>query len=217
MRNALSELASINNQVSAHLREILESYGIPLGLGDGNGSSAARGMAVFAAFDPDDTCLRFPPLTGHYFQEAVKCNVFTTLEAQEISYQIALCCRRHLQDYKGAFRAGLSSGIFGDFLTGPMTRNGFLYKESVHGWSVDAFAAQMPWPIMPDFHLRVTGYRPVMNLTKHGILGGRGRGPFRRIVNAVDMAVFGASGCLSVNAVMQALSWLNEPSIDFES
>jgi len=209
MRNALSELASINNQTSAHLREILESYGIPFSHGDKGAPSRTRGAACFTAFDPDYTCLRFPPLTVRFFQDAVKLNVFTNLDAQEISFRAALCCRRHVQEYKGAFSANLTSGIFGEFLTGAMTRNGFLYKESVYGWCVDAFAAQMPWPVIPTFHLRVTGYRPV-RLTKHGILG-RGRGPFLRVVNAVDIAALGASGGLSVNAVMQALSWLNEP------
>ncbi len=213
MRNALSELASINSQSSAHLREILESYGISFN--HGGGTSRACGTAYFTAFDPDFTCLRFPPLTVRFFQDAVKFNVLTSADAQEISFQVARCCQRHGQEYKGAFSGNLSGGIFGDFLAGAMTRNGFLYKELVYGWCVDAFAAHMLWPVIPDFHLRVSGYRPV-GVTKQGILG-RGRGPFLRFVNAVDIAALGACGGLSVNSVMLALSWLNEPSIAAES
>ena len=211
MRNALSELASINSQTSAHLREILESHGVSFNYSD---TSRARGTAYFTAFDPDGTCLRFPPLTVRFFQDAVKFNVFTSADAQEISFQVARCCQKHGREYKGAFSGNLSSGIFGDFLTGAMTRNGFLYKESVYGWCVDAFAAHMLWPVIPDFHLRVSGYRPVA-ITKQGILG-RGRGPFLRFVNAVDIAALGACGGLSVNSLMLALSWLNEPSIAAE-
>ena len=207
MRNALSELASINSQTSAHLREILESHGVSFNHSD---TSRARGTAYFTAFDPDETCLRFPPLTVRFFQDAVKFNVFTSAHAQEISFQVARCCQRHGQEYKGAFSKNLSSGVFGDFLAGAMTRNGFLYKESVYGWCVDAFAAHMLWPVIPDFHLQVSGYRPVA-VTKQGILG-RGRGRFLRFVNAVDIAALGACGGLSVDSVGLALSWLSEPS-----
>ena len=199
MRNALSELASVNSQTSAHLREILESHGVTSN-GNKSAKSSARGTAYFTAFDPDYTCLRFPPLTVRFFQDAVKFNVFTSADAQEISFQVALCCQRYGQEYKGAFSANLSSGIFGDFLTGAMTRNGFLYRESVYGWCVDAFAAHMPWPVIPDFHLRLTGYRPA-SVSKQGILG-RGRGAFLRFVNAIDIAALGACGGLSVNSVM---------------
>jgi hypothetical protein len=215
MRNALSELASINSQTSAHLREILESHGVSFNHGDKTAPSRARGTAQFTAFDPDYTCLRFPPLTVRFFQDAVKFNVLTNAEAQEISFQVALCCQKHGQEYKGAFSTNLSSSIFGDFLTGALTRNGFLYRESVYGWCVDAFAAQMPWPVIPDFHLRVTGYRPA-RVSRQGILGG-GRGPFLRFVNAIDIAALGARGGLSVTSVMQALSWLNEPSMPADS
>ena len=101
MRNALSELASINSQTSAHLREILESHGIHFNHGDQAATSRARGTAYFTAFDPDHTCLRFPPLTVRFFQDAVKFNVFTNADAQEISFQMAVCCRRHGQEYEG--------------------------------------------------------------------------------------------------------------------
>ena len=148
---------------------------------------------------PNSACLRYPPLTVRFFQDAVKFNVFTNAEAQEISFLVALCCQKHGQDYSGAFSADLSSGIFGDFLSSGMTRDGFLYRESVYGWCVDAFAAQLPWPVMPDFHLRLTGYRPA-RLSRQRILG-RGRGPFLRFVNAIDIAAFAACGGLSVKSV----------------
>ncbi len=215
MRNALSELASINSQASAHLREILECHGIRSEYSGAARKPRARPNVYFAAFDPVQTCLRFPPLTVRFFQDAVKFNVFTNAEAQEISFKVALCCQKHGREYKGAFSANLNTGIFGDFLSGAITRNGFLYKELVYGWCVDAFASQMPWPVIPDFHLRVSGYRPVA-VTKQGILG-RGRGPFLRFVNAVDIAALGACGGLSVNSVMQALSWLNGPCIPDDS
>lgn len=96
MRNALSELASINSQTSAHLREILESHGVSFNYDGKTPSSRARGTAYFTAFDPDYTCLRFPPLTVRFFQDAVKFNVFTSADAQEISFQVARC-RSNLQ------------------------------------------------------------------------------------------------------------------------
>ncbi len=210
MPNALSELASINRQTSAHLRAILASDGVSFNYSDKDSTPRARGTVCFAAFDPDFACLRYPPLTVRFFQDAVKFNVFTNAEAQEISFLVALCCQKHGQDYKGAFSADLSSGIFGDFLAGAMTRDGFLYRESVYGWCVDAFAAHLPWPVIPDFHLRLTGYRPA-RVSRQDILG-RGRGPFLRFVNAIDIAAFAACGALSVKSVLQALSWLSEPS-----
>ncbi len=209
MRHALGELASINSQTSAHLREILERLGVQSNYGNGAAELSARGTAYFTAFHPEYTCLRFPPLTVRFFQDAVKFNVFTNSEAQEISFQMAACCRRIAQEYKGIFSTTLGSGIFKDFLTGGATRNDFLHKESVHGWCVDAFAAEFPWPVMPDIHLSTTGYRQA-TLSKRGILG-RGRGPLLRFMHAVDIAAFGACTGLSVKDAGLALSWLQEP------
>jgi hypothetical protein len=209
MRNALSELASINSQTSAHLREILESLGVQSNYGNGAAKSSARGTAHFTAFHPENTCLRFPPLTVRFFQDAVKFSVFTNAEAQEISFQMAACCRRLAQEYKGAFSTTLGSGVFRDFLTGSASRNDFLHKESVHGWCVDAFAADFPWPVMPDIHLRTTGYR-LATVSKRALLG-RGRGSFLRFMHAVDIAAFGACTGLSVKDASEALSWLHEP------
>ncbi len=209
MRDALSELAQINSQASAHLRETLEHHGIRSGYG--TAKLNARATVYFAAFHPEETCLRFPPLTVRFFQDAVKFNVFTNAEAQEISFQAALCCQRYGQEYRGAFSSNLSSGIFAEFLNGALTRNNFLYKESVYGWCVDAFAAQMPWPLIPDFHLSLTGYRPA-RVSKQGMLGTEEE-PFLRFVNSVDIAAMGACGGLSVNGVMQALSWLQEQDV----
>ena len=210
MRNALSDLAPINIQTSAHLREILERHGVQFNNADNSAKSSAQGTAYFTAFDPLDTCLRYPPLTVRFFQDAVKFNVFTNAEAQEISFRMAVCCRRHRQEYEGAFSGDLHSGIFSDFLAGAATRTDFLYKESVYGWCVDAFAAQMPWPITPDFHLQMTGYQPA-GVSKESILGGAGA-PFLQFVSAVDIAALGAFGGLSVGRVIQALSWLGEPA-----
>ena len=84
-----------------------------------------------------------------------------------------------------------------------MTRNGFLYKESVYGWCVDVFAAHTPWPLRPDFHFRLTGYRPAARVSRQGLLG---LAPFLRFVTAIDIAALGACGGLSVANVRQALS-----------
>ncbi len=208
MRSALGELASVNSQTSAHIRNILEELGVQSTYGNGTGKSSARGTAYYTAFYPEHTCLRFPPLTVRFFQDAVKFNVLSTIDAQEISYQMAQCCRSLSQDYKGAFSATLSSGVFKEFLTAGSNRSDFLHRESVHGWCVDAFAAEFPWPVMPHIHLRATWYRPVA-VSKRAILG-RPQGSYLRFTSAIDIAVFSAVTGLSVKDAGQALSWLQE-------
>ena len=206
MLDALSELASINSQSSARLREILEGLGVNSNNAGGAETSGARGSAYFTAFHAQDACLRFPPLTVRFFQDAVKFNVLSNREAQEISYTMAACCRTLRDEYKGAFSAVLNNGVFKDFLSNGLSLNEFLHKESVHGWCVDAFAAAFPWPVMPDIHLRTAGYGPAI-LSRRAILR-IAPGPFLRFMTALDMAVLGAWTGFSVNDMSQGFSWL---------
>jgi hypothetical protein len=206
MLDALSELASINSQSSSRLREILEVLGINSSTVSGPEKSVAFGSAYFAAFHPQDACLRFPPLTVRFFQDAVKFNVLNNREAQEISFKMAACCRMLRDEYKGAFSTVLHNGVFKDFLSNGLSLNEFLHKESVHGWCVDAFAAAFPWPVMPEIHLRAPGYRPAI-LSRSTILKAA-PGPFLRFMTAVDIAVLGAWTGFSVSDISQGLSWL---------
>ncbi len=213
MPGALDKLAAINSQLSAHLLDILESinvYSNSRSLCDG---AAARGSAYFAAFHPECTCLRLPPLTVRFFQDAVKFNILSNADAQEISFKLAHCCRTLRREYDGAFSHILNTGVFGDFLSTELSLNDFLRKELVHGWCGDAFAAASAWPVMPDIHLRAAGYRPA-NISRRAILS-HGSGPYFRFMNAVDTAVLGAWIGFSVKDVGQALSWLlNSESAD---
>jgi hypothetical protein len=208
MWSALGEFASINSQTSAHIRKILEDLGVHSNYGNGTAKSSARGAAYYTAFYPERTCLRFPPLTVRFFQDAVKFNVLSTIDAQEISFQMAQCCRKLSPDYKGAFSATLSSGVFKEFLTAGSNRSDFLHRESVHGWCVDAFAAEFPWPVMPHIHLQSTWYRPA-KVSKRAILGSP-RGSYLRFMSAIDIAVFSAFTGLGVTSTAQALLWLQE-------
>ncbi len=210
MLGALSKLASINNKSSTHLREIFEKLDIHSGNAISAVSAATRGNAYFLAFDPEYACLRLPPLTTRFFQDAVKFNVISNIEAQQISFQMALCCRALRQEYKGVFNTILDSGVFKDFLSTDMSLNEFLRMESVYGWCADAFAAASLWPVLPDIHLRAAGYRPI-NLSRRNILT-HGSGSYLHFINAVDIAMSGAWTGFSVNDVSRALSWLMEPS-----
>ena len=208
MLGALGKLASINNQSSTHLRELLENLDIHSGNAVSALSAAARGNAYFVAFDSQYTCLRLPPLTVRFFQDAVKFNVISNTEAQQISFKMALCCRTLRQGYNGAFNAILDSDVFRDFLSTDMSLNEFLRVEFVHGWCADAFAVASLWPILPDIHL-TAGYRPI-NFSRRNILK-HGSSSYLHIINAVDIAIFGAWTGFSVQDVSQALSWLMEP------
>ncbi len=209
MPGALDKLALINSQSSTHLLDILETlnvYSNSRTLCDGG---AARGSAYFMAFHPECTCLKLPPLTVRFFQDAVKFNVLSNIDAQEISFKMAHCCRTLRQGYDGSFSHTLNTGVFKDFLSSELSLNDFLRKESVYGWCGDAFAAASAWPVMPDIHLRAAGYFPA-NLSRCNILT-YGSGPYLRFMNAVDIAVLGAWIGYSVKDVSQALSWLLEP------
>ncbi len=207
MTGALDKLASINHQSSTHLLDVLETLSVySNSRSDG---AAARGTAYFAAFHPECTCLKVPPLAVRFFQDAVKFNVLSNTEAQEISFKMAHCCRTLGQKYDGAFSNILKTGVFRDFLSSELSLNDFLRKELVHGWCGDAFAAASAWPIIPDLHLRAAGYFSA-NLSRRNILT-YGPGPYLRFMNAVDIAVLGAWIGFSVRDVSQALSWLLEP------
>ncbi len=210
MLGALSKLASINNRSSTHLREILENLDIHSGNAVSAVSAATRGNAYFAAFDPEYACLRLPPLTVRFFQDAVKFNVISNAEAQQISFQMALCCRALRQEYNGIFKEILDTGVFRDFLLPDMSLNDFLRMESVYGWCADAFAASSLWPVLPDIHLRTAGYRPI-TLSRSNILT-HASGSYLHFINAVDIAIFGAWTGFSVKDVSQALSWLMQPT-----
>lgn len=210
MLDALSELASINSQSSARLHDAFDSLGVNSMPFNDKERSNARGTAFFAAFHSIDGCLRFPPLTVRFFQDAVKFDVLGNTEAKEISFNVAVCCRALREAYNGVFSAELSSGVFRDFLSSSLSFQEFLRRESIHGWCVDAFAAAFPWPVKPDLHLRTPGFVPAI-LSRRAILG-NAPSPFLRFMTAVDIAVLGAWAGFSLSDIKQGLSWLQEPS-----
>ena len=190
MRDALDELASINSQSSTRIRGVLEGLGVPSHTQVRGKDRGASGSVYFAAFHPQYTCLKLPPLTVRFFQDAVKFNVLTNVEAQEISFKLAQCCKTLRQQYDGVFSPILNTGVFNDFLSSELSLNDFLRKESVYGWCGDAFAAASAWPVMPQIHLQAAGYFPA-NLSRRNILT-HGAGPYLRFMNAIDTALLGA-------------------------
>jgi hypothetical protein len=139
MLDALQDLAAFNSQSSARLRGILEDLGIHTNNANGKANSS-RGSAYFTAFHPMHTCLSIPPLTVRFFQDAVKFNVLTNAEAQEISFQMAACCRSLRKEYHGAFGDILNNGVFKELLSHELSLSEFLHKESLHA------GALMPSP-----------------------------------------------------------------------
>ena len=121
-----------------------------------------RGIALFLAFDPWDTCLRCPPRSARFFDAAEKNGLISPDETKTLSTALI----RH-----GASMARLYDGFYGPFFSEAPVRtilsnvNNLEHLSqsalAIGGSWADRFFETCPFPLYPDNHLEVQSFRRV--------------------------------------------------------
>lgn len=160
----LAELEEINANCRIQLTKTLSTiHNVRVIGGKGEATNdQCRGIVLFLAFDPWETCVRCPPGSARLFDVAEKSGLLTSSEAIHLSKTLI----RH-----GADMARVYNGVFSPFFSEPRVRtilnniqdldhlaeSGLAISTS---WA-DRFFETCPFPLYPDRQLEVQSFRRI--------------------------------------------------------
>jgi hypothetical protein len=158
------DLEEINTKCRNHLAKLLNArHGIRVGVVGAEGlQTGSRGSAFFLAFDPWDTCLRFPPGSFKYFDMAQRAGLVTAAEAVDLSRTLIASGIDYATRYQGHFRS---------FFDEPRVRNLLDQIDDLEHLAasgldvgahfVDRLSELSPIPLIPERHLESRSFQNV--------------------------------------------------------
>ena len=166
--------------------------------------NGSRGTAIFAAFDPWDTCLRVVPRSFKYFRAAEKQGLVNVKDSLAITRSLIDCCSYLQQRYRGHFSYFFDLPEIKPFMTSLLDDASLLDTENVSasGACADIFYATVPWPLRPRHHL-ISRTLPQISFQ-----ASQAAEPFTAINDAIEYASWGPWIGLSVTDVCKFLSHL---------
>ncbi len=204
IKRQLDELGVLNSVCLPRLHKLLrETHGLRL-WPDDTTTNGSRGTAIFAAFDPWDTCLRIVPRSFRYFRTAERQGLVSFKDSLAISRSLIDCCSYLQQRYRGHFSHFFDLPEIKPFMGGQLDDASLLDTESVAagGACADIFYATVPWPLRPRHHLLSR------TLPQISFQASQAAEPFTAITDAIEYASWGPWLGLSVTEVCNILSHL---------
>jgi hypothetical protein len=204
IKRQLDELGELNSVCSPRLHKLFrQSHSLRLWPDDAS-ANGPRGTAVFAAFDPWDTCLRVVPHSFNYFRAAERQGLVNIRDSLAISRTLIDCCRHLQQRYHGHYSYFFDQPEIRPFMTGQLDDDSLLDAESVSGSGAcaDIFYASVPWPLRPRHHLvSRTQFQIAFKASRAGE-------PFTAVNDAIDYASWGPWIGASVAEICKIISHL---------
>ncbi len=154
VRKQLSALGEINSSCTPHLHKLLrERNQISLWADEETKEKRRRGAAIFAAFDPWETCLRVSPRSFKYFRAAEKQGTISVRNALDISRTLLKSVSHLKSEYRGHFSYFFEQTEVVRFLNCKEDNEHLLDLENTFGACADVLYEAVPWPVHPDRHL----------------------------------------------------------------
>ncbi len=164
--------------------------------------NGSRGTAIFAAYDPWDTCLRVVPHSFNYFRAAEKQGLVKFKDSLAISRTLLECCA-HLQPrYRGHFSYFFDLPEIKPFMMSAQDEETLLDTENTRGACADIFYGTVPWPLRPRHHLISRTLPNISFQASHAAE------PFTAVTDAIEYASWGTWIGLNVSDVCKIVSHL---------
>lgn len=203
VQRQLEDLGQLNSICSPRLHTLLrQSHGLGL-WADESQKHSLRGTAVFAAYDPWDTCLRVVPNSFKYFRAAEKQGLVNFADSLTISRALLECCVHLKMQYRGHFSYFFEQPDVKAFLDCFHDRQAFLDIDNTRGACPDILWEAVPWPLQPRHHL--------ISRTMDHIGFEPGEETFTAVNDAIDFASWGPWIGLNVDDVCKILMRLKSP------
>ena len=165
MYTPLTELEENNTKCRIHLTKLLATrHGIRTGFTPvESGEGVSRGNALFAAFDPWDTCLRFPLGSFRYFDMAERSGLIKPSDAALLSKTLLS---------HGAELAAIYNGHFSSYFEEPRIKTILEQRDelehlstsglAVGGAWIDRLFETCPMPLIPEKHLESQSFQTIV-------------------------------------------------------
>ena len=202
-----ARLNDLNSYYGVRLSKEFAKLGIYAWYDGSVPTSACRGGALFAAYDPIDTCLRLFPNSTRYFQTSVLANLISRKRAALLSRPLIDLCAQILPSYEGRFARELKSGVIKQYLDKEHNIAEFSLLEAQTGMFPDVLYATVP-RICGLRHFREGEFLKVV-LNKDEILT-RARCPLTALGMAAELVSLGPGLNLSQRNVTTVFEWLRE-------
>jgi hypothetical protein len=167
-----------------------------------------RGIALFLAFDPWDTCLRCPPRSARFFDAAEKNGLISPDEAKTLSTTLI----RH-----GAKMARLYNGVYSPFFSENPLRTILNNVDNLDHLSESALAIGGSWadrffetctfPLHPEKHLEVQSFR---RITIEGEVEFYSASPWLAWIEALDLICSGPWAGIKPAHILEMVSALDQ-------
>ena len=201
----LEDLGQLNSACSPRLHTLLrQSHGLGL-WADEDQEHGLRGTAIFAAYDPWDTCLRVVPNSFKYFRAAEKQGLVNFRDSLRISRTLLECCVHLRTQYRGHFSFFFEQPEVKAFLDCFHDRQALLDTENARGACPDIFYEAVPWPLRPGHHL--------ISRTLDQICFQPSEETFTAVTDAIDFASWGPWIGFNVDDVCRILTRLKSPGL----
>ena len=181
-----------------------ESHGLRL-WADENSENGLRGTAVFAAYDPWDTCLRVVPNSFKYFRAAEKQGIVNFRDSLIISRALLDCCVHLRSQYRGHFAYFFDLPEVKAFFDCFHDQQALLDTENTRGACSDTFYETVPWPVKPRHHLISRTLDQIIFKPDDT------NEPFTAVTTAIDFASWGPWIGLNVNDLCKVFARLKSP------
>jgi hypothetical protein len=198
----LKALGELNRRCSPRLHKLLrDNHNIRL-WADREGPPGQRGTAIYAAYDPWNTCLRVVPGSFRYFDAAQKQAIINERESLRLSLALVECCHNLRERYQGHFSYFYESPEVSSFLNCRSDGDTLRDRELADGACADVLYGLVPWPVQPEHHLVARTQR---SITFARLTAGE---PFSATADAIEFANWGPWIGFSPKALAEILTEL---------
>jgi hypothetical protein len=189
--DTIIDLEEINTKCRNHLAKLLNArHGIRVGVVGTEGLQAgSRGSAFFMAFDPWDTCLRFPPGSFRYFDMAQRAGLVTATEAVDLSKTLLTHGIDYAAWYQGRYKSFFSESRIKNIFE-QLNDLEHLAASGVDAaaYCVDRLFEFFPAPFVPERHLESQAFQSVK---LSGDVEYFARTPWLALAEAIDLTAIG--------------------------
>lgn len=204
VQRQLEDLGQLNSVCSPRLHSLLrQSHGLGLWADEAK-KHDLRGTAIFAAYDPWDTCLRVVPHSFKYFRAAERQGLVNFNDSLTISRALLECCFHLKLQYKGHFSYFFDQPDVKAFLECFHDRQALLDIDNTRGACPDILYEAVPWPLQPRHHL--------ISRTLDQICFQPSEETFTAITDAIEFASWGSWIGFKVDEVCKILMRLKTSS-----
>lgn len=207
MQQHMAELDELNSFCSAQLSKNFSEHGIYAWHDGSVPGKTCRGGAVFALYDPFDTCFRFFPNNTKYFQASLFGGLISNRQAIALSRELIAFCSQILPRYDGRFSQELRASVINRYLDKENSRADLSLLEAQKGQFPDVLFSSIP-RICTKSHFAGGEFTDVV-FRKDDIIS-LAKQPLQAIAAAAEMISFGPGLNLPVRAIHTILEWLAE-------